>query len=340
VAVTQGCTDQRDLYVLSGPMLEVEGDWVPSLGLSDMTMNATAVAFDGEGNSVKEYFYSPNTVKIPVDNGSYDVMLFNGLMYGPDDAHLDGVFFRGTDKFDTFEAVAKEGTLIRRLGTRADDEYIASSQMEIVTSAVQSENVNGERSYYIKYKNGENGFDTPEDYVYARMQMTPVALSYVAQVVVTIKNISSAAGASAALYGFVGSAFMASRMPSHFYVTHQFNLNSRKIIDKAGDIGTIESPEFVTFGPPLDVPDHRYEVYIKMVLVDGQEMEWTIDVTEQMLPIIEEIKANQSGEVQIDYHLEIPLDIELELPVVDPVEGFIGIDGWDDDELITVPITK
>jgi hypothetical protein len=321
-------------------MLQVKGDWVPSLDKSDMTMNATAVAFDAaEGEIIKEYFYSPNTVNIHVDEGSYDVMLFNGLMYEPDDTHLDGVYFRGTDKLGTFEAVAKEGTLIRRLGTRADGEYIATNEMEIVTSALQSEDIDGSRSYFTKYKNGRNGFDTPEDYIYSTLNMTPVAMSYEAQVVVTVKNVTSAAGASAALYGFVGSAFMASREPSHFYVTHQFNLNSRKFTDRAEDIGTIESPVFVTFGPPLDVPDHKYEVYIKMVLVNEQELEQTFDVTEQIKPIIEQIRTNLSGGVTIDYRLEIPLELELELPVVEPVEGSIGIEGWDDEELIYVPIT-
>jgi hypothetical protein len=335
-----GCTDQRDLYVQSGPMLEVIGDWVPSLNQADMTMNATAVAFDGEGNAIKEYFYKPNTVDIHVDEGTYDVMLFNGLMYAPDDTHLDGVTFRGTDKLDTFEAVAKEGSLIRRLGTRTEGEYIATNEMEIITSAVESAAVDKSRSYFAKYKNGENGFDTPENFVYTTLDMTPVAMSYEAQVVATIKNITSAAGASAALYGFVGSAFMASRQPSHFYVTHQFNLNSRKILDKVEDIGTIESPVFVTFGPPLDVPDKKYEIYIKMVLLNGQELEQRFDVTEQMVPIIEEIKNNLSDGETINFRLEIPIEIEFELPVVEPVEGTIGIEGWGDDELIRVPITS
>jgi hypothetical protein len=334
-----GCTDQRDLYVLSGPVLEVEGDWMPSLGVADMTMNATAVAFDSEGGAVKEYFYSPDKVEIPVTESTYDVLLFNGLMYSPDDTHLDGLKFRGTDRLETFEVMTKEGSLNSRLGSRSQDEYIASNDMEIVTSALQSQVVDESRSYYMKYKDGENGLETPEDYVYAQMQMTPVPLSYEAQVVVTIKNISSAAGASAALYGFVGSAFMASRLPSHFYVTHHFNLNSRKWIDQDNDTGTIESPRFVTFGPPLDVPDNKYEVYIKMILVNGEEHEWTFDVTEQMQPIIEEIKANFESGATIHYQLEIPLELYLELPVVEPVEGSVGVGNWSDDELITVPIT-
>jgi hypothetical protein len=339
-AVTEGCTDQRNLYVLSGPVLQVKGDWIPSIDKSDMTMGATALAFDSEGKATKHYFDAPNTVDIPVTKGSYEVMLFNGLMYSPTDTHLDGVTFRGTDRLDTFEAVAAEGVSVRRLGSRTEGEYVATNDMEVVTSAVESADIDRDHSYYAKYKNGHNGYDTPDNFIYQTLDMTPVAMSYEAQVVVTIKNITSAAGASAALYGFVGSAFMASRQPSHFYVTHQFNLNSRKMIDAAQDTGTIESPVFVTFGPPLDVPDQKYEIYIKMVLINNQEIERTFDVTDQVTPIVEDIKANLAVGASIEYRLEIPLEIELELPVVEHVEGSIGIEGWEDEELIHVPITS
>lgn len=337
--VLAGCDEQRDLYVAAGPLIWAEGDWGPSLDQSDMTMKATAIAYDESRLVAKEYFFAPRTVMLPVDNGIYDVLLFNGLMYSEKDTHLDDVYFRGTNRLDTFEAVAAEGAQIKRLGTRADDEYIASNEMEIITSAVERQEIEASRSYYIKYKNGKNGFDTPKDYIAAELNMTPVAMSYEAQIKVTIENISSAAGANAALYGFVGSAFISSRMPSHFYVTHHFNLNSKKIVDSAKDIGTIESPVFVTFGPPLDAPDNKYEVYVKILLVDNTEYENTFDVTTQLDTIIEAIKANQAGGGAPQYRLEIPVAINIKLPIVEPVGGGVGLGDWEDDELIHVPIT-
>lgn len=335
-----GCDRQRDLYLAGESLIEVSGDWIPSLGKDDMSMDATALAFGADRKIVKAYFYDPHTVDIPLTRGTYDVMLFNGLMYSETDTHLDEVYFRGTDRLDTFEAVASEGKSIKRLGTRAEAAYVASNDMEIVTSALQSIDVDGSGGYRMKYRNGKEILDTDHDNIYKELSMTPVALSYETQVVVRIKNISSAAGASAALYGFVGSAFMASRMPSDFYVTHQFGLNNRRTIDEALDIGTIESPVFVSFGPPLNAPDNRYEIYIKMALVDGREIERSFDVSEQMAPIVEEIKTNFESGTTIHYRLEIPLEIELELPVVEPVEGSLGIDGWADDELIRVPMTS
>jgi hypothetical protein len=328
----------RDLCVRSEPLLEIEADWTPSL--NEASVNGTAMLFDGEGRSVKaENVYKPDTMALlSVGRGIYDVVLFNGVIFSPDDHEidLDGLMLRGGDHLDTFEAMAVQGTRISRLGSRGEDEYIATNEMAIIASAAQRQKVDEDGSDYIKYR---KGLDVPEDYVYAKMEMTPVPLSYEAQVVVKIKNIESAAAGSAALYGFVGSAFMASREPSHFYVTHQFNLNNRKILDETEEIGTIESPVFVTFGPPLDAPDNKYEVYLKMVLVNGEEREWTVDVGDQVFPIVEAIKANLSEGATIRYRLQIPITIEVELPTVEDIEGNVSLDDWGDDELIVAPIT-
>lgn len=307
-----------------------------------MTMDATAVAYDAGGLAVKEYFFSPRTVTLPVDAGTYDVMLFNGLMYAPDDVKLDGgIYFRGTESLSTFEAVAGEGSQGRMLA-RAEGEYIASNSMEILTSAVDRQQIDASRAYYKKYDNGENGLDTPSDFVAAELSMTPAPMSYESQIVVKVVNMSSinGGGASAALYGFVGSAMMATRWPTHFYVTHHLNLNSARITDTAKDSGTIQSPVFVTFGPPLDAPDNVYKVLVKIRMVNGKDFEETFDVTEQILPVIEAIRDNHATGATMQYKLEIPLEVEVDLPKVDPVEGSIGLDEWGPDEIITVPIPK
>lgn len=332
-----GCNDLRDLYITSAPMIYAEGDWQPSLDKTDMTMDATAIAYGENGIFAKEYFYNPKSVTIPVDKGIYDVIIFNGLMYSNTDTHLDEVFFRSTNSMETFEAVVHETTPNKRL-SRGDGEYIASNMMEIVTSAVKEQEITSSYAYNIKYKDGKNNFPAQGDYVEAELYMTPQAVSYESKITVTINTISSAYVANAALSGFVGSAFMASRMPSHFYVTHHFRLNNKVLIPDEVDKGTIESPVFVTFGPPVDVPDNKYEIYIKVTLVDGTDYEETVDVTDQVLPIIPVIQNNIDGVSPITHNITIPLEIEITLPEVEPVEGNIGIGDWDDDEIISVPI--
>lgn len=332
-----GCDDHRDLYVTIDPLIHVDGDWMPSLGRDDMSQDATAVAYTDDGMYAKEYFFEPDNVSIAVEAGEFDVMIFNGLMYGADDTHLDGLFFRNIDNLETFEAVAAEVEPVRRLG-RAEGEYVATNNMEIFTSMTARQKINGDRIYHVKYEDGKKVENIPDNYVEAEVAMTPQAMSYESQVTVRFTNISSAYGADAAVHGFAGSAFAADRKPSHFFATHQFNLNNVEITDARADIGTVESPVFVTFGPPVDMPDKKYSVYVRVVLRDGETFEWTEDVTDQVLPFIEKVKRNLEGG-PVEYRMTLPILIEITLPVVEPIEGSVNVGDWDDDEVIIVPIT-
>ncbi len=335
-----GCDRQRDLYVLADTLLDIKGDWVPSLGRSDMSMDATAVAYSEGGAHLyaKEYFFEPHEATIEAEPGEYGVMIFNGLMYAEDDTHLDGVFFRGTDDFDTFEAVAAEATATPRRLSRAEGEYIATNNMEIFTSMAGRIEIDSDGGYHKKYEDGKDTGDIPGGGSELELLMIPQAMSYPAKVTVEITNISSAYGADAAVYGFAGSAFAADRMPSHFLVTHQFNLNGKTMTDTDTDTGTISSPEFVTFGPPVDMPDNTYSVYLRIVLVDGITYETTVDITDQVLPFIEKVRVNIEETGPPEYGLTLPIFIELTLPEVEPIEGIIGIGEWDDDEVIRVPV--
>ncbi len=338
-----GCQKQRDLYGVSHPMLRIVGDWSPSLGESDMSYNATAVLYKQNGGTTKEYFLSPNSVTTNVTRGTYDIFIFNGLMYSPDDTHLDNICFRGTSSCETFEACANEAPANKRLTTKAG-EVIASNEMGILAHSYACVEVTGNNEYYIKYKDGKNGFPVVPDYVEATLPLTPRAVSYYAQVTVDLVNPQSAFSASGALRGFAGSVFLCSRMPSHNPVTYHLRLNNMDIYDEGveGDPlrpakGTIESLPFATFGPPLDLPGRSYEFEITVTLRDNTERTWTIDVTDQITPIIAQITANLD-ESQPQTEVTIPINISLTLPVVADVSGSIGVGEWGEDEIIIVPI--
>lgn len=338
-----GCTKERDLYGVSHPLLYIEGDWQPSLGKTNMSQDATAMLYrSGDGLYDKEYFYNPDNVTARVTSGAYDILLFNGLMYAENDTHLDGILFRNTDKIGTFEAYAKEGTANRRLQARADD-YITTNDMELLTSLWTSQTVEGNNEYYIKYRDGKNGYPVVPDYVESEIYMVPRPISYHCNVMVTLVNPRSAAVANGALRGFVGSVFMQSRMPSHIDVTHQFRLNNLTPISPdpaTGDpSGTIESPEFVTFGPPLDLPDRIYEFEISILLQDETSVNRTFDVTEQVELVIDQITAQLNPAVPVSV---ITIPIVIDEPIVLPKmpDAGVGVGDWSDDELITVPIHR
>ncbi len=337
-----GCVEQRDLYGVSSPLLYIEGDWEPSLDRTDMSQDATAVVYDGSGLVDKEYFYNPDNTTAPLTAGTYDIMIFNGLMYSEDDTHIDGVLFRGTGRIETFEAYAKEATANKRLVMR-EGEYIATNDMEVLTSMSQSKTVEGENGYYVKYKDGKNGYPVVPDYIEDELFMTPRPVSYECSVVVTLTNPGGAATANGALRGFAGSVFMQSRMPSHTEVVHQFRLNSLTYIDPdpvTGEPrGTLHLQEpLVTFGPPLDLPGRRYELELSILLKDNTTENRTFDITDQVEPIVAQLTAQLDDESPI-ISITIPIEIvdPIVLPVITPDTGIV-IDDWSDDEEITVPI--
>ena len=333
------CDRQRDLYDTASPLLYIEGDWVPSLGMADMTGKATAMLYKKGDGITKEFFYKPNSVTTKVSRGEYDILLFNGLMFSEENTNLDHIFFRNTDQLEGFEAVVVEVASNRRL-SRAEGEYIASNEMEVLTSIHGSAFVEGEHQYSLKYKNGRNSFPTLEDYIEHEVQLTPRAVSYPAQVVVHLINPRSAAIANGSLHGFVGSVMMAPGEPTDFAVTHQLRLNNLTIPDPEAqpEVGTIESPWFVTFGPPLNRPNHSYTLDVSIILQDGNEINETFDIADQVEPAIQRIKNYRASPAGISINLAIPIEITLELPSDIEPGSMVGVNDWSDDEIIVVKI--
>ena len=335
-----GCDKQRDLYDATSPLLSIEGDWIPSLGMADMSHKATVVLY-GNGGMNKQYFLKPKSVEAKVTKGTYDILVFNGLFFSEDDTNLDQVYFKNTHNVHEFEAFVTEGTESKRL-TKAEGEFIASNDMELLTSGLMTKEVEGKTGYFLKYENGKNGFPSYEDYIEDEVRIIPRPVSYNTQITVNLKNPNSAFAANGALRGFARSVRMSSGMPSHLDATHQLKLNNLKYTDPDNtEYGTIESPLFVTFGPPLDLPDRKYEFDLTIVLKDATVVHKIFDITDQILPVIAAIKNNQSAEVEVPVSLVIPIELRIDLPVVEEGKGGGGVDigEWGEDEIIKIPIT-
>lgn len=331
-----GCDRQRDLYTKATPLLEIEGDWVPSLGIEDMSRRATAMLYELNGSlASKEIFSLQNRVTAEVSTGEYGVLIFNGMMFSEQETNLEQIYFRNTERAETFEAYAAPA-VSGDSPESAADEYVAGNGMEVLTSAYCEVRVKGDRMYYLKYHNGHNGYPTVEDYVDSVVRMVPRPLSHYAKVVVHLTNPGSASAAEGTLHGFSGSVFVLSGMPSHDRVAHRLKLNNLHIDPGSGQkSGTIESPLFVTFGPPINLRDDtewKYEFDISLSLKDGETMTRTFDVAPQILPVIERIRERTFESSPSD---PILIEIWLELP---DTGSSVGVDDWVDGEVIVVPI--
>lgn len=345
-----GCDTHRDLWVHSQATLRVRGDWMPSLGRDDMTGQATAMIYDEDGSVSSNFFSAPHHVDVAAQHGKHGVLVFNGLYMGgslsstdgaKSDIDLSGIDFMNTGNASTFEAVVEQATPSRRL-SRAADEFIARNDMEILTRAWADVSIDS-TGYARKYLDGGEQLTDPSNVDSLQVNVTPVPVSYYAQVLVHLTNPASAQVADGALRGFAGSVFMLSGLPSHMRATHQLKLDSLRLdpITLDDPTGTIESPVFVTFGPPTDLPADTtwsYEFELNIILKNGEVVNRTFDIKDQ---ILEDIKAIKSGE--FINSLALPLDIniglsdtsEIELPVID---HSIGVDPWGDDEVIHVVI--
>ncbi len=278
VLLLVGCDKQRDLYDTSNTLLHIEGSWTRSLNQENM-LDATVLLYK-DGEIKKEFLSRPNGVTTRVTRGRYDVVTFNGVMESENVTNLDHVHFRGTDRLESFEAYAEEGRPNSRL-SRAEGEYIASNEMELLTFVHTGVDVDGESLYYLKYRNGKNGYPEIVDHVEGKVEVVPRAMSYRFRVIITnLANPRSARSATAALRGFRGSVFVPRNGEpprTGFPATHHLNLTSpsgrRIVTDGEGlETGALQSPPFVTFGPPLDVdPTGRYTFDPVFVLVDGTE---------------------------------------------------------------------
>jgi hypothetical protein len=171
--------------------------------------------------------------------------------------------------------------------------------------------------------------------------MTPRPLSYPAQVVVHFVNPASVLSSTVSLRGFVGSVFAASGKPSRMRATHRLALGTLRTGEAttAGTTGTLETPVFVTFGPPTDVAESESwscELTIDLVLRDGETYAHTFDVAAQVAPVIGKIRA----EAWYDPLLR-PIVIEVGVIELRDIESSVGVAPWEDnEERIRVRITE
>ncbi len=350
-----GCGDHRDLYDYSEPRLHIETTWQHSLGLPSM-QDATVVLYR-DGAMYKEFFSRPNGATTQVPRGHYDLIVMNGIIESENVTNLNHLYLRGTDRIETFEAYIAQGAPNKRL-SRADDEYIASNEMEMFSFACTEAVVEGDRTYFKKYNNGDK--TNPELTAVEsgeKVKLVTRAATYRFQVTMNnILNPRSALSATASLRGFAGSVFLSTKHHKRpkvgFHATHHLNFTTptrnRTRTDEHGqEIGTIQSPVFVSFGPPLPenlddlATSGRYMIDPVFVLTDGTEhrLDAPIDITTQVNAAIARIYQHHDGQGDIaieDNFFHIEITDRIELPKIKSGGGVVDVIGWDDDEVIMI----
>jgi hypothetical protein len=332
-ALAAGCDRQRDLWIKGTPLLEVEGDWIPSLGMEDMGGRATARFYPAAGTARTEYFAEPRRVDTPVENGVWGVLIFNGTMFSEQETNLEKITFRGTSAAATFEGVVSTADPVSPNLSVAEGETIVANDMALLTAACAEVEIEGSRGFKVKYINGVDAHPTAESYVDSTLVLTPRLLNYHARVVVQLASADHASTTcSAAVRGFVGSAMMADGKRGEGRVTHQVKLE-KLMVDPTTERGSVESDTFVTFGPPVPArTDWPFELEVSVTTRDGNVTRKTFDVADQIAPVVERMAAGTFTNSPAD---PILIVVSLDLP---ELEAGVELDKWQDGDNIVVNI--
>ena len=343
-----GCDAHRDLHTVAAGYLSVDCDWSQSDVSNTAAGGATAFFYRNDRLEQKIYFPNgnPNNLLAQLPEGVYKIVVVNGLVYSERETHLDDIYYRNSDDLNRFEAYAAELAVRSSSGelfvSNELDHLAGSTYWDPAARSIDSVSFDTPTIYQPKYVNGvpTNAKELPGTTVGLARPIVPMPITYRSKIVITLTNPESAYAAMGYLRGFSGSTFLASRMPSHTNVTHQFSLNHLTQVPGDPKRATIESPTFNTFGPPLDLPSRRYEFELKVLLRDGSVRDSIYDITDQIAPVVRDLRTYVELGTRIDIDIHIPVDnLELPLPQVSgTLEGGIGVDSWGPSELVPVPI--
>lgn len=341
-----GCTEQRDLYTKAQPMVDVINDW--DLARINARVDGATHMFYGRSNP-KEWIQSnPYRNSYYFPEGTYDVLVFNGLFDREGRQMLANISIEGSGDFETIRAVVSEMPLAKQFRTRAGDVVVDFPDTMAIRSFPRKY-ISDESQYMLKYKNGKGSYPSGTNYLADSVQMTACRITHICEVYVHTINAKSINGlgvVKASLRGFVQKTYLAKRREETSgavrylrepdptsYVTHQFNLNHLRYDQGSTTDGTIQAI-FSTFGPPFEDTSRVYELQIDVRYPSGKEQQFDFDVTGQLTAQIARMRAQRDANKSISDNIIIRIEMELELELGN---WDVNLKDWGDDIIIVVP---
>lgn len=344
-----GCTDHRDLYVAAKPMFIIKNDWsVAQLNPE----GATAMLF-ARPEPCELMSSDACRHKLYLDPEIYDLLVFNEIMFSPAVTNLDGIVYRGTDRFDAFGAYAKPNPVNPVFRSDADEVMVGYGYPEpLATRTIEQKEILSSKQYLLKYQNGKNGYPVYNDFDADSVELLPIRVTRNVNVIAHVKNLRNQFRVSGTLRGFAEGVLLSTRQPDGANGTYTFDLNSA-VVDPLVEGGyIIVSKPFSTFGPWWnDYPGNRKYVLDLVATKNGEVFQYSFDVTnsngisvtrsvgESIVKIKEEeaqfLKDNTPPAMD-----EIVIEVWFELPVVEDGSIDVGVGDWGNDIIIPIPMSK
>lgn len=358
IIAVAGCTKHRDLYVNISPLFVVKADWSSS---SVCTEEATALVFNNNRAVLSNPYMIPaastQPQKVAVD--TYDILVFNNMMFSSTDNGFTDIFFKGTDRFNTFEAYANTQDNANPLFRSGFQEVFVNNPDLIAAATYRRKTIEDDRDFSMKY---EDGILTPclnGDYINDSVSVKPVCLTRTVQIVIRAKNYKPKFAIYGTLRGMAQGVNLVSRHPTGNNATHAgFRINNATIDSEHSDRHILTSEPFTSFGPWWNEPLGK-KTYILDILTryNGQGNVFSFSfnvtrhipnvVTQWMEKAIESIKSEEEAHRNNgSYDGPIPrmdiivIEIWLDLPeVIGSDDGLdVGVDEWGDVTIVDVPI--
>ncbi len=317
-AALWGCTEQRDLYVISSPQVKIKCDW----SRARLNPDIWTVMFYGDNASQPRQFVTDrpvDTTQLPPDR--YKTLVVNGTL----GSGIDYVGFRGTNNYNTFEAYATTA----RIKNNGD---IVVNEPDTLAGTALMKTIGGENRFTVKYDNGHLQPGDVLHYVQDSIEYVPCRLVYLIHVTVTIENIDyllASRNVTGEIHGLAGGVLVASRMPTHTPVVYSLTFKNNNL--PPATVGNVET-SFSTFGPALDLTQEReYTMNLAFVLVNNQVYREAFDVSDQVATIAAQIKDRIDRGV-CDAGLNLEISVSVTLPDPSPDTGDVDVDPWGDEE--------
>lgn len=353
-----GCTEQRDLYVTISPLFVVKADWsqVPV-----RPEDATALVFNNSRAVLSNPYMIPATSTQPqkVAADTYDILVFNNMMFSPNDNGFSEIHFKGTDTFTTFEAHANLQGNTNPLFRSGSSEVFVNNPDFIAAATYRRKTIEDVRDFSKKYKDGILTPNLNGDYLNDSVCVTPVCLTRTVQIIVHAKNYKPKFAIYGTLRGMAQGVNLSTRIPTGNNATHPgFRINRAIPDPEHPDYYLLTSEPFTSFGPwwndPLgantytldllaryngqgDVFNFSFNVtrYIPNVVT-----QWMEKAIESIRPEEEVHRNNGSYDGPIPRMDTILIEVWLDLPEADGSDESldVGVDEWGDVTIVDVPI--
>jgi hypothetical protein len=281
---------------------------------------------------------------ISLPPGRYHILAFNGLLeYSPartvqNSASFQHIGFRGTERYETFEAFCRTPLILSSRYSRAPGDVSAPMAAPEMLAA----------DHYRDAATGDVLSLTTEMVdkdIRPTLNFVPVPIVAMLRVVVHVQNLISAAtieGANiASVNGLAESVFLASGRKGTALVAHYFNINHRQFYENSETDGTLRG-ESLTFGllEEEDGANVANMLGLYFTLRDG----YPLPVMERDITGRLEEEEQIDGKIQLTFYVEVGTGVSgspndpdppVELPTTPDTGGAgsefdVEIDSWGD----------